>query len=155
MRWNLCKYLLVKMLLMSYELMWTNLIVTIWPGDVYMLQLAVIFGPSNSLLLVQHQAVFIYLFYLSLSRKCIENDFYQMLAMFADVAQWSNLSVLWMPPVVLRRVMVSWVISYFSYTWKNYKLWFIYSKVTVEMGQVTKLWLSCYLVLLSIDSKTR
>ena len=29
------------------------------------------------------------------------------------------------------------------------KLWHTY------MGQVTKLWLSCYLVLLSIDSKTR
>ena len=27
--------------------------------------------------------------------------------------------------------------------------------VTVYMGQVTELWLSCYLVLLSIDSKTR
>ena len=25
----------------------------------------------------------------------------------------------------------------------------------LQMGQVTKLWLSCYLVLLSIDSKTR
>ena len=27
--------------------------------------------------------------------------------------------------------------------------------VLLNMGQVTKLWLSCYLVLLSIDSKTR
>ena len=25
----------------------------------------------------------------------------------------------------------------------------------LDMGQVTKLWLSCYLVLLSVDSKTR
>ena len=27
--------------------------------------------------------------------------------------------------------------------------------ISVYMGQVTELWLSCYLVLLSIDSKTR
>ena len=33
-------------------------------------------------------------------------------------------------------------------------LWSAYDKLS-NMGQVTKLWLSCYLVLLSIDSKTR
>ena len=67
-RWNPCKYfLLSKMLLMSYELVWTNLIITIWPGDVYMLQPDIISGPSNSLLSVQHQAVFFFFFFFNQS----------------------------------------------------------------------------------------
>ena len=39
----------------------------------------------------------------------------------------------------------------------DFKVIFLWSNVYIYiyMGQVTKLWLSCYLVLLSIDSKTR
>ena len=40
-------------------------------------------------------------------------------------------------------------------SWKS-KVKTLYARMQIDnMGQVTKLWLSCYLVLLSIDSKTR
>ena len=50
--------------------------------------------------------------------------------------------------------MVIWTILY-RYLLTCYALALIRSQRKEYMGQATKLWLSCYLVLLSIDSKTR
>ena len=55
---------------------------------------------------------------------------------------------------------IYWGIIYFN---KSYTLITVNTDIAghsfhntqADMGQVTKLWLSCYLVLLSIDSKTR
>ena len=53
--------------------------------------------------------------------------------------------------------MVAFLLMAFSgaFSWKKCILIQSFSLTHIYMGQVTELWLSCYLVLLSIDSKTR